>query len=213
MTGQLERFVDPVDGGTWEVDLGFLGSNWACIWDRGCNGILDHPAPELGEGCCSVGAVILDDDEGMRIAALAAALPAARFQQHAAARAGVFADEERRRTRLVGGACIFLNRPGFPGGAGCALHLGALDDGDEPIDWKPAVCWQLPLRVERLGDRTVLRRWERRDWGPGGTTMAWCCTEEPEAHVGERPVVESMAREIEAVVGSEVMVQIRTRLR
>ena len=28
-------------------------------------------------------------------------------------------------TRLVDGACIFLNRPGFAGGAGCALHSAA----------------------------------------------------------------------------------------
>ena len=25
----------------------------------------------------------------------------------------------QRKTRVVDGACIFLNRPGFPGGAGC----------------------------------------------------------------------------------------------
>ena len=28
-----------------------------------------------------------------------------------------------RKTRIVDGACIFLNRPGFPGGRGCALVL------------------------------------------------------------------------------------------
>ena len=29
------------------------------------------------------------------------------------------------RTRLVDGACVFLNRPGFPTGPGCALHQHA----------------------------------------------------------------------------------------
>ncbi len=29
-------------------------------------------------------------------------------------------------TRLVDDACIFLNRPGFAAGAGCALHTAAL---------------------------------------------------------------------------------------
>jgi GNAT superfamily N-acetyltransferase len=33
----------------------------------------------------------------------------------------------------VAGACIFLNRPGFPGGAGCALHTLALREGREPL--------------------------------------------------------------------------------
>ncbi len=212
MAGELEAFTDPVDGTTRAVDVDFFASSWTCIWDRGCQGILDQPAPELGQGCCSVGAEILDEDEGMRIAALAAALPPGRFQHHAEARDGVFADEQRRRTRLVDGACIFLNRPAFDGGAGCALHLGALDDEDEPLEWKPAVCWQLPLRVVRRDDRVELRRWRRADWGPGGETMAWCCTEEPETLVGDQPVVASMARELEAIVGPEVMVQIRRRI-
>ena len=35
----------------------------------------------------------------------------------------------------------------------------------------------------------------RRDWGDDGDPMAWCCTEEPEAYVGDRSVVESLADE------------------
>src|SRR5918994_2179629 len=61
---------------------------------------------------------------------------------------GVFGNDERTNTRVVGGACIFLNRPGFAGGAGCALHLAAMDAGEPPIEWKPSVCWQLPVRVD-----------------------------------------------------------------
>ena len=33
------------------------------------------------------------------------------------------------RTRLVDDACIFLNRPGFEAGPGCALHLHAMNTG------------------------------------------------------------------------------------
>ena len=40
-------------------------------------------------------------------------------------------------TRLVEDACIFLNRPGFPGGPGCALHRAALERGEKPMDLKP----------------------------------------------------------------------------
>src|SRR5205085_2628764 len=122
-------------------------------------------------------------DESRLISALAATLDPERFEQHAAAATGgVFADDERRSTRVVDGACVFLNRPGFAGGAGCSLHLAAIDAGESPLDWKPSVCWQLPIRVDweaGEGDAEVatVRPWTRDDWGDEGETMAWCCTE------------------------------------
>lgn len=208
-----EEIVDPVDGTRWTVDLEFLGSNWACLWGNGCTGILDEPAEALMQGCCSVGAEMLDDDEAMLVAALGATLPPDHFQHHAeAAEAGVFSDDTRANTRVVDGACIFFNRPGFDGGVGCALHLAALHAGESVLDWKPEVCWQLPLRIDREGASATLRRWTRADWGEDGATMHWCCTEGERAYVGDRPVVESLAGEIEALVGPDVMVEIRRRI-
>ena len=216
--------MDPViteisDGDTtWRFDLSFLTSHWTCIWGRGCLGILPQPAAELGHGCCSIGADIDGEEEARRIAALAATLDPARFEYHAvAAESGVFADSARSSTRVVDGACIFLNRVAFDGGAGCALHLAALDSGDSPIDFKPSVCWQLPIKVDwevgRDGSEVAtVRGWTRGDWGPEGDTMAWCCTEGRRAYVGERPVVESMADELEAITGTEVYVELRRRL-
>ncbi len=43
--------------------------------------------------------------------------------------------------------------------------------------------------------------------------MAWCCTEGAEAYVGDRPVIETLAEELEEVVGTEVFVELRRRLR
>lgn len=210
---RYEEFVDPVDGTRWRADLGFLGSRWRCRWGDGCQGILDEPSPELEQGCCSVGAELLDDDEAMLVSALAATLAPDRFEQHDAAADGVFADDDRRHTRVVEGACIFFNRPGFAGGAGCALHLAALHDGERPMDLKPSVCWQLPMKVDTDGDGVrTLRRWARSDWGPGGDSMAWCCTEEPDCYDGDVPVAESMAAELRGLVGPEVAVEIRRRL-
>src|SRR6185295_1825057 len=144
--GEIE--IDAGDT-VWRFDRAFLESNWTCIWGRGCLGILDEPAEELGQGCCSVGAEFGDEEEAMTISALAAMLEPERFQfDAAAAEGGIFSDDTRTNTRVVDGACIFLNRPGFEGGAGCALHLAALDADERPIEWKPSVCWQLPLRVE-----------------------------------------------------------------
>ena len=42
--------------------------------------------------------------------------------------------------------------------------------------------------------------------------MAWCCTEGDRAYVGERPVIESLAQELEGTVGTEVFVELRRRL-
>ncbi len=203
---------------TWRFEESFLTSNWTCIWGRGCLGILPRPAPELGHGCCSIGAELDGADEARRIAALAATLEPERFEHHEAASAGgIFADASRTGTRVVDGACIFLNRPGFGGGAGCALHLAALDSEESPIDFKPSVCWQLPIKVdwEPADDGTevaTVRGWTRHDWGAEGETMAWCCTEGTTAYVGEQPVLESMAEELEAIVGAEVYAELRNRL-
>lgn len=208
-----------VDGGTtWRFDDAFLSSNWTCIWGRGCLGILDEPAAELGQGCCSVGAELDGEDEAMRISALADVLPPECFQFHAeAAEGGVFADAGRTATRVVDGACVFLNRPGFAGGAGCALHLAAVDDGQPPLDYKPSVCWQLPVKVDWAddgagGEVATVRAWRRGDWGDDGETMAWCCTEGARAYVGDRPVVESLGEELEALVGTPVYLELRRRL-
>jgi hypothetical protein len=212
--------VEEIDSGAtvWRFDRAFLLSSWTCIWGKGCLGIHSEPAEELGEGCCSVGAELGDEDEARMIDALAATLPPDRFEHHAAARAGgVFNDDTHTNTRVIDGACIFLNRPGFAGGAGCALHLAAIDSEESPTEWKPSVCWQLPIKVdwEPRADGTELatvRPWTRADWGDDGETMAWCCTEGERAYVGDRPVIDSLAEELEAIVGPEVYVELRSRL-
>jgi hypothetical protein len=211
--------VEIADGNTtWRFDRAFVTSTWTCIWGRGCLGILPEPTPELGQGCCSIGADLDGEDEARLIGALAATLEPSRFEHHAtAAEAGVFADPTRSSTRVVDGACIFFNRAGFDGGSGCALHLAALDSGESPLDYKPSVCWQLPIHVdlEAGEDGTeiaTVRAWSREDWGDEGRTMAWCCTEGTRAYVGDRPVVESMAEELDALVGTRVYVELRRRL-
>ncbi len=203
---------------TWRFDDAFLTSNWTCIWGQGCLGILDEPAAELGQGCCSVGAVLDGVDEAMRVSALADTLTSEQFEYRGEADSGgIFADEARGATRVVDGACIFLNRPGFAGGSGCALHLAAQACGESPLDWKPSVCWQLPVRVDWAedgagGEVATVRAWSRADWGPEGETMHWCCTEGDRAYVGDRPVVESLAEELQALVGVPVYLELRKRL-
>ena len=215
----MEPYVQ-VDAGetVWRFDRAFLMSNWTCIWGRGCRGILAASTEPLGHGCCSIGADLGDVDEAMNVSAHAALLRPDEFEHHAEATAGgIFSDDSRLHTRVVAGACIFLNSPAFPGGAGCALHVAAARFGESPIDWKPSVCWQLPLHVDWVErdehtEIATIRGWSRADWGAEGETMGWCCTEEPETHVGDRPVVESLADELVAIVGEPVYVELRRHL-
>ena len=200
-------FVDLVDddGRTrWRLDAGFLTSRWTCIWGAGCQGIHDTPRPELHDGCCSVGVELVDEEEAMTIAALGATLDRERFE-HAAAGPLVERRDGGWYTRVVDDACVFFNRPTFAGGVGCALHLAALDTGEDPIDWKPQTCTRMPIRVdERItpeGAELTVRAWRRADWGPEGATMAWWCTDAPEAFRGDRPVVEQLAPELRVLLG------------
>lgn len=230
-----DEFVEIDDGDTvWRFEREFLQSNWRCSYGRGCQGILEQPAEELNQGCCSLGAHFGDGPAGqaeaMTVSAYAALLEPERFQHHRVAHDmtpddgganSIFGDADRTHTRVVDGACIFLNRPGFPGGEGCALHLAALDADESPTEWKPSVCWQLPLRVDwqeidEQSERATVRRWSRSDWGDHGTKMAWCCTERSdggEAYDGDRPVVDSLADELTALAGETVYVELRRRLR
>jgi hypothetical protein len=216
----MDRDMEEIhDGDTvWRFDRDFLASRWVCLWGRGCHGIGPERAAPLGLGCCSIGADLGDEDEARMIAALAATLVPARFERHADAdEGGIFSDGSRTHTRVVDGACIFLNRPGFDGGAGCALPLAAIEADESPIEWKPSVCWQLPIKVDwELGaddtEVATVRRWTRRDWGAEGQTMAWCCTEGSMAYAGDRPVIDSLGPELEAIVGTKVYLEMHHRM-
>lgn len=234
---RFEEITDPVDGVRWRVDLGFLASNWTCIWGNGCEGILARPAAHLNQGCCSVGAHLIDDDEARLISALGLTLDPDRFEQHEAAMVGgVLAPGDQPATRVVDDACIFFNKPGFAGGTGCALHLAAEDEGESPMDWKPSICWQAPLKVDLDPDGTrTLRPWQRSDWG-AQAELAWCCTEAntdgamegvtdgaadgttdrttggATAYIGRDPVAVTLAAELVGLVGPEVAVEITRRV-
>jgi hypothetical protein len=221
--------VEIVDGDvTWRFERSFLTSDWRCIFGSGCHGILPEPAADLQQGCCSYGAHLGDGAEGraeaLDVAAYASVLTADQWQFRGEldenGPAGIFADERRHHTRVVDDACVFLNRPGFAGGAGCALHIGAIAAGESPIDWKPSVCWQLPVRVDwddrgDGGEIATVRRWRRTDWGAYGETMVWCCTERDEggeAFGGADAVIDTLADELTAVAGTAVYVELRRRL-
>ena len=171
------------------------------------------------DGCCSVGVVLADEEEAMNITALAATISPDLFQfAHERDGEGLLqAQGPRWATRVVDGACVFLNRPGFPGGPGCALHLAATSAGEEPRDWKPRTCNRVPVRVEErpLDDGSTeitVRPWRREDWGPGWESVAWWCTQAPEAFGAPTPLHRRIEAELLDLMGPELLADFREQV-
>lgn len=218
-------FADPVDEDrTWQVDVTFLLSSWECIFGCGCQGIWTEPTPELVHGCCTYGAHFTDKADRDHVVKVSETLGPDEWQFAKRGRKrGIYEkvdpepDDEpgpkEWKTRTVDDACIFLNRTDFAAGPGCALHLHAINTGKHFSEFKPEVCWQVPLRRidDEQDDGTVVSRlteFGRDGWGEGGEDFGWWCTEAPEAFVGTRPVYESMAVELRKMLGKRLYRQV-----
>ncbi len=208
-------------GDTWIFDVTFLASNWSCIWNDGCLGVRAEPDDESGHGCCAFGAHFADTADRQRVLAAAEQLTAEQWQLRDVVDTpadAIEADDEGAWTTVVHeDACIFLNRRDFDGGLGCALHRAAIEAGESIVDWKPEVCWQLPLRLEHHEDEnghsvSTLREWRRHDWGSGGAEFHWWCTEDDLAFVEHTPVYQRLTDEITALVGPELTERLTTYL-
>ncbi len=198
-------------------DVTFLESSWNCIFGAGCQGVLTGPTPELIQGCCSYGAHFTDEKDQKKVEKAAKRLTADQWQFKSKGANGTTRVKKSGEivTRLVQDACIFLNRPDFHRGAGCALHVMSMDNNESYIPLKPEVCWQLPLRRDDdvQDDGWVITRigeWGRRDWSEGGAEFHWWCTEAREAFVGKTRVVDSMSEELIAMIGQSVYDQLLT---
>ncbi|MDT4901975.1 MAG: hypothetical protein QOJ78_2905 [Pseudonocardiales bacterium] len=218
------EFADPGDESHQiRADLTWLCSRWTCIFGRGCHGTLTGQA---STGCCNHGAYFSDKEDEKRVKRFAAELTRDDWQLydegHRTGKNGVSKlhfmepieddSEKRNKTRVVDGACVFANRADHPGGIGCALHGLALQKGLNPLETKPEVCWQLPVRreqewVERPDGTQILRstlaEFDRRGWGEGGHDLDWYCTSSPEAHVGGEPMYVSYGPELIALIGDK----------
>ncbi|MEO3742746.1 hypothetical protein [Plantactinospora sp. B5E13] len=210
------EFPDPADPEHLiRADLTWLLSRWTCVFGQTCHGII---AGRAADGCCSHGAFFTDADDEKRVRAAVKRLTPQTWQHY---RRGfknytemdsVDGESPARRTatRAEDAPCVFLNDADFAGGGGCALHAQALRDGVHPLEYKPDVCWQLPVRrdqdwVKRPDGTKVLvstlGEFDRRGWGAGGHDLDWWCTSSPEAHVGTEPMYVSYEPELTALVG------------
>jgi hypothetical protein len=212
------EFVNPADETeVMRCDLTWLTSSYTCIFGQGCPGIYAD-APDVG--CCTLGAHFADKDDEKRVAGFVDMLDDKLWQQKPKGRQVRKKDwietdedgERKTRTTEVDGqqACVFHNRADFHAGAGCALHALAYVIGKNPLETKPDVCWQLPIRrtfrnVERQDGTTYtevsITEYDRRGWGPGGHDLDWYCSGNTEAHVGVEPVYLSNEAELTELMG------------
>jgi hypothetical protein len=216
-------FLDPgFPYDRYVFDVTFLLSRYTCIYGAGCRSTADQPSAVLG--CCKLGAHYVDREDRTRTERMAEVLGPEFMQFHSdARRRGVTAHVPGgHRTRIVQGACVFLNRAGWKRGPGCALHQYALAHGEHPMTAKPEVCWLVPLRrlvSEDVADdgqtmwTTTITSYDRGAWGPGGADFGWWCTTDgPEAYVGTEPVYRSMRAELEAMTSPEVYAELAAYL-
>lgn len=215
---ELVSFRDPASPEQiWTFDVTFMTSTYRCTWGCGCG-----DATGVGE-CCKLGVGIYWDEDDRaqckaddkRVRARIRQLTAEewQFKDVAKKRGGPIKLDAARRpfTRVVDGGCIFNNRAGFEGGAGCALHLAALRRGESPIDWKPRTCWMMPLMREELEDGSYLVRAVRNsDWSADGDEepLPWWCIDDAASYAGGEPVYRTLRDELTALCGEAVYAEL-----
>ena len=217
------EFANPDDDSElMRCDLTWLTSSYQCIFGNGCQGIYQE-SPDVG--CCALGAHFADKADEKRVAEHVGMLDETLWQFRPAKQKVKRSDwidvdqDGERKTRVVEhdgqSACIFHNRPDFapadgPGGAGCALHALAYVLEKNPLETKPDVCWQLPLRrtfrTVKRPDGTeytevTIGEYDRRGWGPGGHDLDWYCTGNTEAHTAPEPLYITSAAELTELMG------------
>ncbi|MDO4631543.1 MAG: hypothetical protein Q4A82_04570 [Corynebacterium sp.] len=240
---QWLEFINPIDEKhVFSIDLTWLESHYSCSFGTpACRGI---SADQPSVGCCNHGAFLCDETDRDQLFDAVSRMPPRYWQHHTEDIAEFLLtpdvtdiepwlvwdeldDEDGNpepalKTKIVDGACIFANRPGWPTGAGCALHQWALDADEDLTIVKPEVCWQLPLRRleawEERADgeeilRTTITEYERRGWGNGGEDFDWYCTTAPACHANARPLWQTCETELRALMGDESFEVLAAHLR
>ena len=212
------EFVDPADPEqVMRCDLTWLTSSYMCIFGQGCQGIYES-APDVG--CCTLGAHFSDKADQKRVATYVAAahrgdLAVPPRPQGAPQRLGRRPTTRARPrpapTRSTGRAPACSPTATTSPPAPAAPCTGSRSQqGRNPLETKPDVCWQLPIRrtfrnVERQDGTTYtevsIGEYDRRGWGAGGHDLDWYCSGNTEAHVAAEPVYVTHEPELTELMG------------
>lgn len=210
----------------WQVHFTFLASNWECLYGNGCPGLFGTHENTYKDdiGCCRHGFWFSDPDDMDRIQSRVDQLTGedwdiermAKFKHDWKVVFSIDRDEEdiNGRSRVSDGACVFSNRNtgsvGRTGKMGCAFHhLGERIGQPDHVDTFPAVCWQLPLRMQTEGQINYVYPWTLDEWGgqdEDGTYdsfACWWCVDSNEAYSGSRRVYQGMEHELRELMGDQ----------
>jgi hypothetical protein len=190
----------------FRVNVSFLLSTYRCIYGAGCPSTHDDPARAY-QGCCGHGVEFVDDQDFDHVATMVAELTVEDADNIAQIESRWY-DANREvpfKTRKLGGACIFANRPDGPTGKpGCAFHHLAERTGRHPADTKPDICWRVPLNfsheepAEPNGrDTTIVSAFSADAWGD----VHWWCVDTPDAYVAKQPVYRTFEHELRKGMG------------
>lgn len=200
----LKRWIEfPTAKNRFLLDMEFLLSSYECKWGNGCKGI-NTSRPDLG--CCANGAYLTDED--YELLNRRVPLLTSDEWQHMTPdfievvkerKFGLNRKSGERKTAIQNpsdwlSGCVFANDADYEGGAGCALHIAAMNRGENFIDWKPEICWQMPLIASFVDEMETwlihMFHWEL------GVDHEWFCEHDEFMWVAERPLYQTMSAEL-----------------
>lgn len=207
---KMKRWVEfTSNGDSFLLDMEFLLSGYKCSYGAGCPGV--QGAPDIG--CCIIGTSIYDS-ELEDVSSRVSQLTPDDWQNHG--------KKWKKKNNNGNGlkfhtttveyedgvqGCIFANRSDFHGGAGCAFHVAAVSRGENPIDWKPEICWSVPIGLywARSINAFVIRQTSREDWQQGSSDkdlLEWWCTDDDLSWGNSAPLYQTNAEELEKMLAS-----------
>lgn len=208
----MKRWIEiQSEGVSWLLDMAFLLSGYHCTFGQGCPGV--QGSSDIG--CCVIGTPIYKEE--MATVKERVAMLTEDDWQNKTKRWRKFYPRRQIQslynTKIVKHkdghqGCIFANRSDFQNGAGCAFHVAAVRRGEDPIDWKPEICWQVPLSVKWVEgiDAYMIRMTTREDWNPGYADydlLEWWCTDDSSSWGNGLPVYLTLHKELKKLCDLE----------
>lgn len=175
------EFTDHVTGDRYLFNVTFFLSTYECTWGRGCKGCDNTP----NNGCCNIGAHVVDETEQDYVQQYIDRLTPDQWANYGRDVWEVTEAGEIKTTR-IDGVCV-MNNPDHHDTPGCALHVGAIANGEDFHDWKPDACWMYPIRTSVIDfDNDVYLVgpvYRNEQWSHAHT--GWWCIDDEANYLGQ----------------------------